>query len=47
MNPVCMDHKRLTKVLIMVNFISENQEAEFFLFIADIRKKNLVNLNFA
>ena len=45
MNPVCMDHKRLTKVLTMMNFISEDHEAEFLS--TEIRKEKIVNLNFA
>ena len=46
MNPVYMDHKRLTKVLTMINLISEDQEAEFSLE-TKIRKKKSVNLIFS
>ena len=40
-----MDHKRLTKLLTMINFISEVQEAEFSLE-TKFREENLVNLIF-
>ena len=41
-----MDHKRLTKVLTMINLISEDQEAEFSLE-TKIRKEKSVNLIFS
>ena len=41
--PVYMDHRRLTKVLTMINLISDDQEAVFSIE-TKIRKEKSVNL---